>query len=262
MSVLTLQGGPQCISGSLDPRLGLVAIRVKCHAANVADALFGTLPDIGIAGLVENQARTFDARAGGTAEGYDVLVTLEGHSTPDNAEGEDYSLDGATSEDPIETHPFFLGLKEKFNGTIDPSSGKVKFDDTLAEGGEAGLSGATGNGLDATGGDIGARNPMHGVESYLVPGLTWTRKSVSRQLPLSIVRALGTIDSPPGQPPTLEGTRRNWLKARVRAQWRGNIWQIEESWLLSGPDGWLPDIYSAAAFEIVSGDGVVHTIIA
>lgn len=225
---LTLQAGAGAIEGSVDLKLGIIALRVKALALDLVTAITGAPPDgIGIS-IPESLPRNFTLRADGQA--YDVILNFEGHLDPAAADGEEFSLDGTTSEEELETHPDLLSLVEWYGGEIDAASGKVKFPEHLpAPEGPDGASGPV-------------KNPLFGVEKYLVPGEVWNRKYVSEQLPANLVRGLGTIDTPPGNPPEIEG-RRNWLKIRARAALRGNIWQIEESWLLSGPDGWNEDVY-------------------
>ena len=160
---------------------------------------------------------------------YLVSFDLEGHFSPDSADGEEFNLEGSTSEDKIEAHPDIQMLLEKYNGKRDDDDGKITFPIFLEVNGQK------------------ERNPMHGVESYFVPSLVWTRSWVGPSFSDSIVRALGTIDTPGvgrrGQrPPSLSGGR-NWLKMRAKADWRGNIWKVSESWMLSGPGGWNPDVY-------------------
>ena len=93
MGVLTLWAGSGSLTGSLDPKLGIVAIKIKCDAPDITTAVTGAIPDIGVAGLVEWQPRTFERRAGGENDGYDVFITVEGHLKPDEANEEDYSLE-------------------------------------------------------------------------------------------------------------------------------------------------------------------------
>jgi hypothetical protein len=246
--MLRLQGGADSLTGSRDPKLGIVAIKLKLWAETLADAINGPLPDIGISGLVEYQPRTWTRNIAGDVGGYDVNATIEGHQTPDDANGVEYSLEGTTSDDPIESHPDYQDLLTIYGGT-EGADGKAKWDKILPDGSDAqsfeyvvpGFESFTHSSLEVAG-TTSRRNPMHGVESYLVPGLTWTRKSVTRILHEGLIRSLGTIDTPPGHPPELSGNR-NWLKIRIRGTFRGNIWQIEESWLLSGPDGWVPEMY-------------------
>lgn len=219
MGALEFQGGAGAIEGSIDQKIGVVAIKMRAWAPDLDTAINGSTLTLGV-NIPEVLPRNFALRQDG--QGYDVTMSFEGHQTPTSAEGEDYSLEGTTSEDPIESHPDYQSLLEVYSGEEDESTGKAKWPKTL--------------------GDDGGRNAMHGVESYLVPGCTWTRKSVSATFPVALLRALGKIDSPPGSPPRLTGNR-NWLKIRVRATLRGNCWQIEESWMLSAEDGWIAEVY-------------------
>src|SRR6476661_3614030 len=118
MSELVLQANAGSFDGSKDPKLGIIAIKLKCWAPDILTALNGTIPGIGVA-LVENQPRTFGRRAEGDQGGFDVNVTLEGHESPASAEGEEYTLEGTLSEDPIETHPEYQALLEIYGGEED-----------------------------------------------------------------------------------------------------------------------------------------------
>lgn len=242
MSVLTLGAGAESLTGSKDPKLGIIALRLKCRADDLLTAITGALPAFGVNGLVESQPRTWKRSEAGDHAGYDVECTLEGHLAPDSADGVEYSLEGTTSEDAIETHPDYAALLSIYGGEED-DNGKGKWPKELREGAEIDVSLAGFSTVDlADTGGAAPRNPMHGVDSYLVPGLTWTRKSARPTLPADLIDSLGTIDDPPGDPPQFSGAR-NWLKIRVRATFRGNIWQIEETWLLSGPAGWVLEMY-------------------
>lgn len=223
----TLLAGKDAVAGSKDPKLGLVAIAIQWHADTIEEAINGPIPSIGLDGLVENQPRKFSGRASGTVGGYDVTSTIEGHQTPTAADGEEFEIQGTTSEDKIETHPDFELLLQNYEGTErDSQTGRAKWPKNL--------------------GGFDVKNPMHGVEAYLVPGLVWTRKWVSTQLDLGYIRRLGTIDTPPGNPPALDGNR-NWLLVRITGTWRGNIWQFTAAWMLSGRDGWVPEMYRQQA---------------
>jgi hypothetical protein len=86
---------------------------------------------------------------------------------------------------------------------------------------------------------------MFGVMDWSVPGLIWNRNWIAATLPGALIDELGTITTPPGNPPQLSGDR-NWLCVRVRAQQRGNVWRIQQSWQLSAPHGWIPEMYQRA----------------
>ena len=54
------------------------------------------------------------------------------------------------------------------------------------------------------------------------------------------------FDLPKNSPVRVRLTgKRNWLKVRARVTDRGNKAEIEESWLLSGPAGWVWEMYQA-----------------
>jgi hypothetical protein len=230
MGELTLLAGPDSITGTKDPRLGIAALRVKCSAENLSDAIFAPCPDVGL-GLVENQPRTFTRRPAGDEAGYEVLITLEGATVSDETEGERWTIEGTTSEDAIESHPDYQQLLEIYGGAEEAGTGRAKWPKTLS----------------TRGSEKAERNPMHGVESYLVPGLVLTREYTAEIVPSELTRGLGTIDNPPTPRNAKQVLRldakRNWLKVRGRATWRGNIWVIEESWLLSGPFGFVWEVY-------------------
>ena len=225
---MILQAGPNSLDGSVDPLLGISAVRLKCWAADLRSAILDPAPDISLP-LIETQPRTFERDPSGDQGGYTVMITLEGHLTPDKAEGTEYTLDGATSEDPIESHPDLGILLETYDGDDEDGKGRAKWPRTLT-------------------GDDGAeaRNPMHGVESYLLPGATWTKRWASPVFHPSLLKALGTFDTPAGKPPPLNG-RRQWFKTRVRASRRGNVWEIEEAWMVTGPHGVAPELYRRSA---------------
>lgn len=215
----------------VDEKLGLVSIKMpyavaprSSLGATLQVALFFIPVEVSSIGLPVVK-RDVKQRAEG---GFDVTFLLEGHFEPTAAHGEEFSLEGTTTETRIEAHDNLRMLIEKYDG--DPKEdGTVKFPIELS------INGQT----------VG--NPMHGVKGFYDPGLAWTRSILSQELPQSLVEALGCIDTPPsgsqGQhPPRLAG-RRNWLKVRARAEWRGNIWKLSETWMLSGKGGWNPDIY-------------------
>lgn len=219
-----LISGPDSLTGSLDPKLGLVAMRIRWKADSLDEAVNGSIPEFGLGMLRENQPRSFTRDPSGNNAIWLVTSTVEGHQTPTAADGEEFEIQGTTSEDKIETHPRYDVLLEAYNGHPDPQTQRAKWEKTIGETGEL--------------------NPMHGVEAYLVPGLVWTRKWTAQKLDLGYIRRLGTIDNPPGNPPELDGNR-NWLLVRITGTWRGNIWQFSASWMLSGPRGFVKEMYAA-----------------
>ena len=225
---------------AIDVKLGIVAVRLayllkpntgvgETPTKHLRRALTFSVPSADLADLSPLAVIKSSQKQREDDGAYVVSFDLEGHFAPDSADGEEFNLEGSTSEDKIESHPDIQMLIEKYNGKRDDEDGKVTFPIAFE------VSGTQQN------------NPMHGVDSYFVPGLVWTRSWVGPSFSDSIVRALGTIDTPPtgarGQRPPAASGGKNWLKIRAKADWRVNIWKVSESWMLSGRGGWNPDIY-------------------
>ncbi len=225
---------------AIDAKLGLVAIKlpftVSPGATKIATLLHALtffppeLAEISLPMIKRNLKERPDC-------GYDVTFEFEGHFNPKDADGEEFSLDGSTSDDPIESHPEIEMLVSKYfpEGTTLKSarktdSGDIVFPPTIKDI----------NGEDTP-------NPLYGTRNYLVPGMIWTRSFVTQDFPTGLARQLGCIGTPPignlGQrPPSLEGTR-DWIMIRLKADWRGNVWKVSESWQVTGRNGAAPDVY-------------------
>lgn len=224
---------------AVDEKLGIVAVkfplvvepREGSKMATLRYALTFTPPELAELGLPLIK-RDLKERADC---GYEVMFSCEGHFNPDTADGEEFSLDGTTSDDEIESHPEIEMLVQKYfpEGTTlkqaRNADGHIIFPATLTVNGEE------------------IANPLAGTKTFFVPGIVWTRTTATREFPESLARQLGCLGTPPvgrdGQrPPKLDG-KRDWIMARLKADWRGNIWKWSESWLMSGPNGATPDIY-------------------
>jgi hypothetical protein len=101
------------------------------------------------------------------------------------------------------------------------------------------------------------RNPMFGVDSYVVAMPTWTETILYAQLPDDLYQNIDQIfnnppgpdGNPPPQPPNNDPPdwpKRNWLLRRIVPRQRGNIWQVQKTWMLSGPGGWNIYLYTAS----------------
>lgn len=163
-----------------------------------------------------------------------LMITYEGVAIGDQLVDETFDLDYSSAEDPIETFSQILALRAKYKGALDDQN-HVIWAPQIA---------------DKSGNKV--RNPMYGVETYLNPGAIWRRTRALRDFDATALSALGKIDEPQGgvanknyqaNPPQIQDGR-NWLKRALKATWRGNIWQFSEEWMLSGPGGWVPDIYA------------------
>lgn len=228
-----ISAGTESVSGAVDEKLGLMALRIPGHwkagsgdtwVSALRDALAWMPAEITGLGLALVKRDIKPSPSGG----FEVVFNMDGHYAPSEADGEEFELDGTAAENRIEAHDEIKRLIEKYDGQR-KDDGTVTFPLTVSVNGRE------------------IENPMHGVKGFYLPSLMWTRNTVSDQFPLTMVRALGCVDTPPtgkrGQrAPTLTGNR-NWLKMRAKGTWRGNVWKITESWLLSGPGGWNPDVY-------------------
>ena len=88
-----------------------------------------------------------------------------------------------------------------------------------------------------------APDDLRGVSNYLVPSVVVKKVWYTTGNPDG-GKAVGEIDFPGGP---LAGSNssgsQNWLKTGFNAEWYGSFWQISESWLRSGENGWNQDIY-------------------
>ena len=147
-----------------------------------------------------------------------------------------FELDTTMSEDPIETHPKFSELKKIYGWNQD--------DRRFAE-----MISGTGQGATAlSSGGQQRSSPLFGTDSWLVVGALFRKTYASKAYPPALLQGIGTITkAPPGigqfkLPPL--GKLRNWLKLAPKVKLRGNCLEISEEWMMSGPRGWIEDVYS------------------
>jgi hypothetical protein len=166
--------------------------------------------------------------------------TFEGIFT--NAIDPEFSLDVTMREEPIQTHPNFDVLSQKYfwNSERQEFARQIVVDQQTG-----GLAGANDLSKRAT-------SPMYGVTSFLVPSVTYRRSYAAAQVPGDLLYNIGTVVQPPGieKFPSIQsilGGTRNWLKLAPKIRRRGACVEIDEEYMLSGPRGWNPDIYSGSA---------------
>lgn len=201
--------------GSVD-KLGIVTLEIKCEVDTLRECLDydpGNELELPVA------ARQWRRQKHGK---YELTISAEGVDDPAAAKGRTiYEIEGTTSEDSIESNPNIQQLVTDFLGQIKDS--KLKFAPELED---------------------GSRNPMFGVESYLVPGVVWTERTIVLEIPPDLLDGLGSIDDdPPGEPPSLPGDR-NWLRIAADCKPRGNVFERVRKWLLSGPGGFVRQVYN------------------
>ena len=97
------------------------------------------------------------------------------------------------------------------------------------------------------------KNPLFGVEHWLVIGAVFRKTYAAKTIPSGLLRGIGTIVQ---KPPGIEqfkipsaAKKRNWLKLAPKIKRKGNAVEITEEYMLSGPNGWIRDIYGQAQLE-------------
>lgn len=146
-------------------------------------------------------------------------------------------LDTSMAQDPLKSHPNWDVIAARYGW----NSPKEEFAETLPStaGSQTGLSGSK----------KARRNPLHGVDSYLAVGALFRLTFTTRNAPANILDDLGTVVAlPPGwgllRIPAPRG--RNWLKLPPRVRVVGNTTVYSPEYMMSGPNGWIRDIYGAA----------------
>ena len=216
---------------------GIATVEVPVFVATLAEALT-VLPNLGIG--LPFRSRNFTQEDDGT---FKVVLHFEGVTFEFNDDDKvTFELDTSMNEDPIQTHPFFDTLKKRYGW----DEVKEQFAETLPEqsGQQTALSGS---------GKKVKKNPMFGVDNWLVVGAVFRKTYAARVIPSGLLRGIGTIiDRPPGieqfKIPSA-AKKRNWLKLAPKIKRRGNAVEITEEYMLSGPNGWLRDVYGQAQLE-------------
>ena len=154
-----------------------------------------------------------------------------------------FELDFSMTEEPIATHPNFKNIADKYG--YNTKTKEFPYFTTAAA--------TKGTGLSASKAKSTNINPMYGVTSYLSVGAIFRKSYTRSSIPSTIMQGIGTIvTTPPGiglfQLPAASSGR-NWLKMAPKITRRGGAVLIEEEYMLSGPRGAIPDIYSAAALS-------------
>ena len=206
------------VAGSVS-KTGLASITVPFYVDTLAEALTVT-PDFGI--TLPMVSRQFRETENG---GFEVSLTYEGLEDDPADDQADFELDVSMSDDPIQTHRDFKTLKETYGW--DTAEERFPEKDPNQE-----------------------PSPAYGVENYLAVGAVFRVTTTKRTIPGHVLKGIGTIvETPPGiaqfQIPNSDG-RRNRLKCAPKIKRRGHAANITEEYLLSGPQGWLDSIYSAA----------------
>jgi len=198
-------------------------------------------------GLMET-GRAWQAIDDGSG-GYIVTVQYKGYTEdeePDPEETEQWSLDFDFAEEPIESHPKIADIKAKYGAYYEESGGPLRFSETMPKGAKS-SSGLSGKGkLKA-----GDHNPMHGVSTYAVMTARVTRVWSSRNIPANAVNDIGRVyenipDAPNGINKIDFGDR-NWMAMPPKIAQNGDVWRIQNEWMLSAVGGWVEEVYEKAS---------------
>ena len=84
-------------------------------------------------------------------------------------------------------------------------------------------------------------------------GATFRKTDSAKTIPSGLLKGIGTIVA---KPPGIDqfkipsaAKKRNWLKLAPKIKRRGNAVEITEEYMLSGPNGWISDVYGQAQLE-------------
>lgn len=266
MAIETL-GKPQVVVERIEiDRVGFVTASVKKTlkadgGGGDIDSYFNSGGGVGIVPPYKTIFGAVCTRA--TAEGDFGIATIrwlyEGIATwvGDNDPKYYYcNYDRSLNTVPIQAHPEF---KSKFlgkYGTLDESGNWLPFasiSTTVNQDGSKALYNANGTLVDDT------KNPLLGTESYYTAGGVWSVRYAARNLEEDILDGIGSIiateDLPQNdeqKPPKVPvdkntGTPRNWLYVGPVTVWRGNAWDVNEQYILSGRGGWVPIVYDGSS---------------
>lgn len=217
-------------------------VSVQYFAKGYAEAF--SVGGDGYRGLQET-SRSWQAWDAGADDEFIVTVQYKGYSDdqdePEEKETEQWSINFEFTEERLQTHPDIKNIKEKYGGTeID---GELSFPESLP----ANISSGGLGGKKMSAGDT---NPMYGAKTYLVMYARITRSWSARQIPKNAINDIGKVyDEVPNAPDgisSIDFGDRNWLALPPKISQNGDVWRIENEWLLSPPSGWVEEVYTKA----------------
>lgn len=151
----------------------------------------------------------------------------------------DYSFDGSFEQAPIEANKNFDRLAARYNWDEE----KREFSRTWEGGGEP-----TGGVVDGPGAGEEQLNPLYGTDSFFRMGAVVSKRYTVETVPASLWTGIGGISSPDVPAELLPDIPdRNFLKMPPVVQLRGNVPEITERWMMSGPGGFNVDVYDLSA---------------
>ena len=225
-------------SGSRDENR-ICTFTVPYHATGISEIL--TVGGSSFEGLIES-GRSWQAINDGS-DGWIVTVTYKGYAgdEPDPADTEQWNLDFDFSEEPIETHPNLKEIKAAYGGYFPEPGENLKFPEFMPKD----TKGKSGLGKGKA--KAGDKNPMFGTTTYAVMSARVTRTWSSKQIPKGAVNDIGkvykNIPDAPDQISAVDFGDREWMAMPPKISQAGDVWRIENEWLLSPPSGWVEEVY-------------------
>ena len=196
-------------------------------------------------GLKES-SRSWQAFNGGADDQYIVSVTYKGYSDdaeePEESDTEVWNVDFDFSEEPILSHPKIKEIRARYGGFMQDD--ELKFPETMP-------AASKGKGLGGKNIKSGDKNPMYGVATYAVMTARVTRSWSSRKIPRNAINDIGKvykeIPAAPDGIASLDFGSREWMAMPPKISQNGDVWRIENEWLLSPPNGWVEEVYERAS---------------
>ncbi len=240
-------------------RLGMLRGSAQRHRYETHDAIDWTYmqkaaaPPLGP--LCTEITRAYDPRKSMAIYTYSYEGAVPNYEFSD--EETTFELEVTFETEAIETHPKFSMLKKKYGwNPVKRSFAEIA---PVAVGSRP---------LSAPGQKVATKSPLYGTDSWYVVGALFSKTYSRHKIPSHVLKGIGTIVAkPPGTtkfPLPAGAKKRNWLKLTPRISVRGDLVQITERWQMSGPRGWVKDVYSAGQLDEESPDsaglGAVPTL--
>ena len=177
---------------------------------------------------------------------YKVNVVHEGYSEEDQEEGNTgeeatttWNLDFDFSEEPIESHHNLEEIKQTYGGTV--QEGKVSFPEKLPQNSQS-RSGLRSNRRGTT-----DKNPLFGVETFILLKARASKKFTTTEIPGDISRTMGrivrTLPDAPEDLAAIDWGDRDWMIQPPQIEFKGEVRVITQEYLLSPPGGWPPGVH-------------------
>lgn len=155
----------------------------------------------------------------------------------------DYGFQGGFAEVDLRLHPKLDEFQSRYGGYPDPEAGLV-FPPTLSK--KPGGSGLNFN--KEKNSARGETNPMFGHTSFLrMEGSYYYRYCSLSKPSFSRIGHIHSVGNIPGDAPAFSG--RDYLMSSPQCQKRGLIWEVVETYWLSGVGGWPRPIYGGGLSE-------------